>query len=219
MTEIKRVFMPVPNTMKKGDLEAVLFDLDGVLINSFESWYQAFNTMLTAYSKEELSRDEFTAKCWGPDLAHTLVALNLTEEAGEYCINEQLNLIGLIKLFPGVKSVLGSVRADYKLKVGLVTNTPKENVNRILDYFQLVELFDVIVTGDDVRNGKPDAEMILKACETLSVKPAHAILVGDTEMDLLAGKSAGCSVICVKAESAGDVCIQNLEDLFAVLDK
>ena len=210
--------MPVPNTMKKGDLEAVLFDLDGVLINSFESWYQAFNAMLTAYSKEELSRDEFTAKCWGPDLAHTLVALNLTEEAGEYCINEQLNLIGLIELFPGVKTVLGSVRADYKLKVGLVTNTPKGNVNRILDYFQLVELFDVIVTGDDVRNGKPDAEMILKACETLSVKPAHAILVGDTEMDLLAGKSAGCSVICVKAKSAGDVCIQNLQELFAVLD-
>jgi phosphoglycolate phosphatase-like HAD superfamily hydrolase len=50
------------------------------------------------------------------------------------------------------------------------------------------------------------------------VKPEHAILVGDTEMDLLAGKSAGCSVICVKAESAGDACIQNLEELFAVLD-
>ncbi|NQE45380.1 Glyceraldehyde 3-phosphate phosphatase [ANME-1 cluster archaeon GoMg2] len=211
--------MSLQNTMKTGRLEAILFDLDGVLINSFESWYQAFNTMLVEYRREKLTRDEFRATCWGPDLAHNLNALNLTDEAGKYCINEQLNLIGLIELFPGAKAVLSRLRADYKLKVGLVTNTPKENVNRILDYFQLFELFDVIVTGDDVRTGKPDAEMILKACETLSVKPEHAILVGDTEIDLLAGKSAGCSVICVKAKSAGDACIESLQELFAVLDK
>ncbi len=175
--------------------------------------------MLVEYRREKLTRDELRVTCWGPDLAHNLNALNQTEEAGLYCINEQLNLIGLIELFPNAKTVLSRLRTGYKLKIGLVTNTPKENVNRILDYFQLFELFDVIVTGDDVRTGKPDAEMILKACETLNVKPAAAILVGDTKIDLLAGKSAGCSVICVRAKSAGDVCIESLQELFAVLDK
>jgi phosphoglycolate phosphatase-like HAD superfamily hydrolase len=71
-------------------IEAILFDLDGVLINSFESWYHAFNEMLRAYDKAEIGRAEFREKCWGPDLEHNLADLNLGEEAGKYCINEQL---------------------------------------------------------------------------------------------------------------------------------
>ncbi|MDI6884792.1 MAG: HAD hydrolase-like protein [archaeon] len=51
-------------------IAAILFDLDGVLINSLESWYQAFNAMLRAYGKKELSRETFKANCWRPDLRH-----------------------------------------------------------------------------------------------------------------------------------------------------
>ncbi len=205
--------------MKEKKIEAVLFDLDGVLINSFESWYQAFNAMLRSYKKEEMSREEFNAKCWGPDLKHNLNALNLDEEAGKYCVNEQLNLIGVIELFPGAKEVLSSIREDYKLKVGLVTNTPKKNVYKILEHFRLFNHFDVIVTGDDVKRGKPDAEMVIEACEKLKVKPENVILVGDTESDFMAGKSAGCSVMGVGAKSAGDAqSIENLYELLSVLD-
>ncbi|MHC1600040.1 MAG: HAD family hydrolase [Candidatus Methanospirareceae archaeon] len=204
--------------MNERKIDAILFDLDGVLINSFESWYQAFNAMLMAYGKEEMGRGEFTEKCWGPDLKHNLDALNLDEEAGKYCINEQLKLIEFIELFPGVKEVLSRVREEYKLKVGLVTNTPKRNVHRILEHFHLSNYFDVILTGNDVRRGKPDAEIVITACERLNVKPEHTILVGDTETDFQAGKAAGCLVIGVGAKSTGDVHIENLYELFAFLD-
>ncbi len=198
-------------------IEAILFDLDGVLINSFESWYHAFNGMLKAYGKEEIDRAEFKDKCWGPDLEHNLADLNLGEEAGKYCINEQLKLIKLIELFPGTKAVLSRVREEYKLKVGLVTNTPKENVRGIFEHFQLSNLFDVIVTGDDVKKGKPDAEMVMAACEKLTIKPKNAILVGDTEIDFLAGKSAGCAVVGVRAKPEGGERIDTLYDLFPLL--
>jgi len=178
-------------------IEAVLFDLDGVIINSFESWYQAFNAMLRRYGRGEISREEFKVKCWGPDLKHNLDAWNLDEEAGHYCIDKQLELVELIELFPGVKEVLSRIRHEYKYKVGLVTNTPKKNVTRILEHFQLARLFDVVITGDDVHEGKPNAEMVIEACRRLKVKPENAILVGDTESDFQAGKSAGCTVIGV----------------------
>lgn len=203
------------NTMRT--IEAILFDLDGVLINSFESWYHAFNGMLRTYGKEEIGRAEFREKCWGPDLEHNLADLNLGEEAGKYCINEQLKLIGLIELFPGVKEVLSRVREEYKLKVGLVTNTPKENVRAIFEHFQLSNHFDVIVTGDDVKNGKPNAEMVIAACEKLTIKPENAILVGDTEIDFLAGKSAGCAVVGVRAKPEGGERIDTLYELFPLL--
>jgi len=205
--------------MEDKRIEAILFDLDGVLINSFESWYQAFNAMLMAYRKKEMSREEFTEKCWGPDLKHNLDALNLSKEAGKYCINEQLKLIELIEPFPGVKEVLNRLREEYKLKVGLVTNTPKKNVYLILEHFHLFNYFDVIVTADDVKRGKPDAEIVIEACEQLRTKPGNVILVGDTEIDFLAGKSAGCAVIGVGAKSAGDMHIENLSELFTILDK
>jgi len=202
--------------MKERKIKAILFDLDGVIINSFECWYRAFNAMLRAYGKEKMSIGEFRVKCWGPDLKHNLNALNLGEEAVKYCITEQLNLIELIEMFPGAKEVLSRVREEYKLKVGLVTNTPKKNVHGILEHFHLFNYFDVIVTGDDVKKGKPDAEMVIEACERLKTKPENVMLVGDTESDFMAGKSAGCPVIGMGAKSAGDVHIENLYELLSV---
>jgi HAD superfamily hydrolase (TIGR01549 family) len=212
---LKAMDMLLQNTMRM--IEAILFDLDGVLINSFESWYHAFNDMLSAYDKEGMDREDFRVKCWGPDLEHNLDALNLSEEAGQYCINEQLKLIELIELFPGAKDVLSRVREEYKLKIGLVTNTPKKNVHGIFEYFHLSNYFDVIVTGDDVKNGKPDAEMLILACERLNVNPENVIFVGDTEIDFQAGKSAGCVVIGMRMKPTGGKRIEHLYELFSLI--
>lgn len=199
-------------------IEAILFDLDGVLIDSFESWYQAFAKMLKAYGKDEMSRETFRETYWGPGLSHNLATLQLDETAADYCTREQIKLIGLIALFPAAKEVLRRTKEDYKLKVGLVTNTPRANVNKIFEHFQLTNHFDAILTGDDVTLGKPDAEIVLKACERLMVQPEHAVLVGDTKTDYQAGKAAGCFVVGVGANSAGDVRIEELEELFRVLN-
>lgn len=205
--------------MNEIKIAAILFDLDGVLINSLESWYQAFNRMLRAYGKKELSRDVFKANCWGPDLRHNLDVLQLGEDAAEYCVQEQRKLIALIELFPGAGEVLRRTKKKYKLKVGLVTNTPRESVNKILEHFYLSNHFDVILTGDEVKRGKPDPEIVIKACERLNVKPEHVILVGDTKADYQAGKAVGCFVIGMGSKSAGDVHIEQLNELFMILDK
>ncbi len=202
------------------EVEAVLFDLDGVLINSFESWYRAFNAMLRMYGREELSREAFRARCWGPDLRHNLDAWGLDEDAGRYCINEQLRLVELIELFPGAKDVLARIKSRYK--TGLVTNTPRKNVSLILNHFHITHLFDVIITGDDVHEAKPDAEMVIEACNRLKVEPENAVLVGDTDSDFKAGKSAGCTVISVETSGAavsskGDMHICNLYELLTIL--
>jgi HAD superfamily hydrolase (TIGR01509 family) len=204
--------------MTENKLEAILFDLDGVLIDSFESWYQAFTTMLRAFGKQQLSRDTFRARCWGPDLRHNLAALQLGEDAAWYVVHEQLKLVGLIELIPGADAVVRRTREEYRLKVGLVTNTPRANVDAILAHFNLVNQFDAVLTGDDVSKGKPEPELITKACERLAVPPERAALVGDTNTDYQAGKAAGCLVIGVGANAAGDVHIERLGELFAVLD-
>jgi pyrophosphatase PpaX len=205
-------------TTRKLEFEAVLFDLDGVLIDSFECWYQAFVQMLKAYGKAEISRETFRAQYWGPGLRHNLARLQLGEDAADYCTREQIKLIGLIKLSPSVKEVLRRAKVEYGLKVGLVTNTPRANVTEIIERFQLTNQFDAILTIDDVTRGKPDAEIVLKACERLKVQPERAVLVGDTKADFQAGKAAGCLVLGIGGNSAGDVHIEKLEELFKVLN-
>ncbi|MBN1454880.1 MAG: HAD family hydrolase [Methanomicrobia archaeon] len=202
--------------MIRSELEAVLFDLDGVLIDSFESWYQAFSSMLRAYNKPEMSRETFRARCWGPDLRHNLSTLQLGEDAAWFCVREQQQLIGLVELMPHAEVVLRRTQEEYRLKVGLVTNTPRANVKKILEHFHLTGHFDAVLTGDDVERGKPDAEIVLKACEQLAVRPEHAILVGDTRTDFQAGRAASCLVIGVGLGSAGDLHIERLEELFTL---
>jgi phosphoglycolate phosphatase len=205
----------------KNSIEAILFDLDGVIINSFESWYQAFNAMLRQFGKVEMSREEFKRRCWGPDLGHNLTALDLDDKAAAYCLHQQMGFIPRINLFPGVKEVLNGAKEKYKYKVGLVTNTPKENTYRILEHFSILMYFDTVVTGDDVKKGKPDPEIVITACERLNVNPKNTILVGDTKSDYLAGKSAGCTVIIMGIGWGvnGDARIESFHDFFTILDE
>ena len=83
----------------------------------------------------------------------------------------------------------------------------------------------MVITGDDVREGKPNAEMVIEACSRLKVKPENAILVGDTESDFQAGKSAGCTVIGVGVGAKSgvntdieiDMHIANLNELLSLV--
>ena len=199
---------------KMREVKAVLFDLDGVLVDSFESWRSAFNAMLRKYRRKELSVEEFREKCWGLELHENLKKFGLDASAGEFCLKEQLKHIEDVKLFPNVREVLRSLR-ECGFKLGLVTNTPRENTLKILAHFKLH--FDVVVTRDDVRAGKPNAEMVLSACKKLSLRPENAILVGDTESDFLAGKNAGCLTVAFNA-NGGDLKIERLEDLLRILN-
>lgn len=92
----------------------------------------------------------------------------------------------------------------------MITNTPKENVYKILKKFDLKKYFHTIVTGDEVINGKLDPEMVVKACNLLDVEPKDVVLVGDTESDIIAGRSAGCTIIGINTNANADFEIEQL---------
>jgi phosphoglycolate phosphatase/pyrophosphatase PpaX len=192
-------------------MKAILFDLDGVLIDSLNSWLHAFNETMKKFGYREFGEKEFKEKFWGPELKENLreMRINNGVEIEKYCISKQMEFLSDIKLFPETEQVLDHLYK--KFKIGLITNTPRENVKKVLNKFDLEKYFDVIVTGDDVINGKPDPEMVSKACELLAVEPKDAILVGDTESDVIAGQSAGCAVVGIKVH--GDYEIEKLSNI------
>ncbi len=191
--------------------KAILFDLDGVLVDSLSSWHRAFNESMKKFGYGEFNKKEFEEKFWGPQLEKNLEKMRMGNEAVRYCISKHLEFIDEIKLFPMVREVLA--RLSQEFKIGLITNTPKENVYKILKKFDLKKYFHTIVTGDEVINGKPDPEMVVKACNLLDVEPKDAVLVGDTGSDVIAGRSAGCIIIGINANANADFKIEQLSQL------
>lgn len=189
------------------NIEAVLFDLDGVLIDSFEVWYSAFNDTLKKFMNKTITKEEFQEKHWGLSLKDNMDKLGLGKKAEDYCHSRYNKYIDQVKIIPGTESVLKII----KRKIGLVTSTPSDSTSKILNRFGLSQYFDATISSDEVENAKPSPEPILKACEILEVKPEKTIFVGDNETDVVAGKNAGCKVIGERIE--GDLKIESIDEL------
>ena len=196
-------------------MKAILFDLDGVLIDSFDFLWITFNETLEKFGKRRVSKREYKKKFWGHDLKSNFGKFGLGEDAIKYRKAQYKSHIKEIRVFPEARKILESL--SKKIKLGLITNSRSDVVHKILEYFNLKNYFDVIFTGDDVDKEKPDPEMIIKACKSLGLDPSEVIVVGDTRSDVLAGKSAGCTVVGLNVES--DFKIKRLPELVKFVEQ
>lgn len=207
------MFMP----KRKTKLKAVLFDLDGVLLDSFEAWFSVFNHARKNFKLKEISRDEFTKNVWGGSVSADVKNYYKGKDAKEI---EKLykNLISKYirktKLMPDAVKILKTIK-NKKIKIGLVTNTFRKPTLETLKFHKISSYFDAVVTSDDVEMAKPYPDAVLKLCGKLNVMPDESILVGDTKNDCKAGKSAGCFVVGLNTD--GDLVIDKLSDLMELV--
>ncbi len=192
--------------------QAILFDMDGVLVDSLDSWWMALNSALKRYKHQEITRDEFTKTYWGHDLKANLKRLHLNPEVAQFCNVTYGNHIDYIRIYPDTTATLQRL-STYKKAI--ITNTPTDCARQILKKFNIESYFQQIITSDDVQKAKPDPEIVFKACGRLAVDPKTVILVGDTESDVKAGQAAGCIVVGLKTPA--DVTIQTLSELPGLL--
>lgn len=193
--------------------DAILFDLDGVLIDSLASWWKALNQALTAYHYPEIQKEEFINKFWGHDLYDILKTMKLDPEVVRFCNTIYGDHIHEIKIFPDTKPTIKKLKNYQK---AIITNTPRDCTYQILQRFSLDHYFPIVVTCDDVHKAKPDPEPILKACHLLQVNPNDILLIGDTESDVKAGRSAGCAVVGINIDA--DFTIGKLSELVQLIE-
>lgn len=98
-------------------------------------------------------------------------------------------------LVPGVEGMLARLKGKYPMAV--VSARDEKGTKRFLGQFDLEKYFDVIVTGQSVKHTKPYPDPILFAAEQMSVKPEECLMIGDTTVDMRAGKSAGAQTVGV----------------------
>lgn len=171
-----------------GSIKGVFFDFDGTILDSFSSQFKAYQATFRRF-KIQITKKEFLRN-YSPNWLKTYEAFGLSEhlwkDADEYWLKEVARFPS--RFFPRAKRMLLNLRKSYC--VGLVTSGSKQRVFNDLRNNKASSLFDVIVTGDDVRRRKPHPEGLLKALKSLKIERNRAIYVGDAFEDLQMARAA-----------------------------
>jgi pyrophosphatase PpaX len=172
---------------------AVLFDLDGTLLDSIGLLLEC---MEFAFAGRRVipSRERWTAGIGTPlrvQMRDFAVEEHELESVVErYRVHQHANLERLTTLFPGAMDVVQLLRASG-VKTGVVTSKGRGMTLRSLAHVGLADAFDVVVTADDTTRHKPDPLPVEHALYALGLTPDRALFVGDSTHDMASGRAAG----------------------------
>lgn len=184
-------------------IEAVLFDLDGTLIDTAPDFVHVVNELRQQKSMEPLPFEAVRQQV--SNGARALVALSFGSEETNSEFPQLLEaLLNLYeqhlavksKLFEGLEQTL-TLLEQRNIPWGIVTNKPSRFTNPLIAGLQLGDRCAVAVCPDQVTNRKPHPEPIFKACNMIGVKPEHTIYVGDHLRDIEAGNRANNTTVAV----------------------
>ena len=195
--------------------KAIIFDMDGVLIDARDWHYEALNQALEIFGLD-ISYDTHLTSFNGLSTRQKLDKLTesdlLPAELHSVISNTKQNRtlrIAAEKCFPLTQHLILIELLRVKgFKVAVYTNSIRETAEAMLEYAGLLEKIDVLVTNQDVKHPKPNPEGYSLACLKLGVEPSQTFVVEDGEFGIQAAELAGCKVI--KVNEPNDVSISLL---------
>lgn len=210
--------------------DAVVFDLDGTLVDTAPDIIAYLNDMLAELGRPGLAHDEVRPMIG--DGVRSLLIRGLEASGG---VPEDLDLDVLFQRylavyteepallsqpFEGVTDTLDAFR-DAGIKLGVCTNKPQEATDRLLDRLGLGRYFGAVIGSDTLAVKKPHPAHLLAVLDRLRVNPVRAALIGDSETDLKTARAAGVPCILVSFGytkiPAGDLGADQVIDHFADL--
>lgn len=185
------------------ETKAVIFDMDGLLIDSEIIWYQLYQDLLEPYGGG-FSVEDYAQNYSGKIAIENLTAivdrfqLPITPQEGLKRVFgwEQKYLDRGVDLKAGAKELLTYLK-ENQYKIALATSSGKERAMNILTKNQVDFYFDEMVFGPEVKRGKPFPDVFLQAAEKLGEKPENCLVLEDSEAGIQAAHAAGIPVICV----------------------
>ncbi|MSR14131.1 MAG: phosphoglycolate phosphatase [Gammaproteobacteria bacterium] len=222
--------------MNRPALRAVLFDLDGTLVDSAPDIAQAANRALIAMGYEPRPLSQVTAfigdgaeqlihRCLTGDPQGRANAALHAETYQHFQAHYATGLLDNTRVYPGVIETLEGLGA-HGIALACVTNKPERFTRPLLDGLGLSCYFKVTLGGDSLPTKKPDSAPLLHAAGRCGANYATAAMVGDSLIDLRAARAAKMPIYCVKygysanidlASHAPDALLSNLPELLTLL--
>jgi HAD superfamily hydrolase (TIGR01509 family) len=192
----------------RAPVDAVLFDLDGTLLDSVPIYYRVVNTALERLGFPQVSAEAMRQAVTADEFEWEKV-LPTPADIKENGLMERIRAViaevygpmmeNEANPFPGAKETVGGLAAAG-IRLGIVTSTPRRNIDFKLRQLQrngILNQFGAIVTASDVRLKKPAPDAMIACCQQLGVRLENSVYVGDSRSDIQSGKSAGMKTIAV----------------------
>lgn len=186
-------------------IKAIIFDFDGLLVNSEELRFISFEKFLKKYGKKFQREDYLPTMVTGSAMTTTIFLIDkyglegMLEELHEErrALFKELFETRLVFL-EGVSELLERVR-NWPIKIGIASTRRREEIADGLSRLGVLDLFSVIVTNEDLTKGigKPDPEIYLVTARKLKVKPENCLVLEDAPHGIEAAKTAGMKAIYV----------------------
>ena len=199
-------------------IKTILFDIDGVLIDSFEANFRFIQALFVKGGYPPPNRDEYV-----PLFQMTMMDVIKTVTTSEKEI-ERIMQIGkedradmysydLITSPKHLEEILKKLHTSYTL--GLVTSRLKKFIFDIKQLQTVEKYFSIVVSFEDTEKHKPHPDPLLYAINQLKILPEETIYVGDQQADFLAARAAGTKIIMLTEKSFpdADACITSFEDI------
>lgn len=208
-----------------GRYRAVIFDMDGLLLDTEGLWDRAEGELFRRHGDAWTFEDKLAVMGTSFDVSARYYAERLGEPAhrGAALVEEMRTLMKAelerrVDAHPGAVELVNRLRELDGVRIGLASNSSRDLVDVALRRAGLTDAFDAIVTSDDVERAKPAPDIYMRACELLGVEPSEALALEDTAPGIAAAKAAGLTCIAVPqfAEtdvSAADRVVDSLEEL------
>ncbi|MCD5406764.1 MAG: HAD-IA family hydrolase [Desulfotomaculum sp.] len=183
-------------------IKALLFDLDGTLLDSRQAVVEAVYYTAKLYAAGRYSYADIERR-FGESFEEFINLINETQDKGKqkeimatYLQYTEANHDQLVQLFPGIKENLTFLKnAGYQMAV--VTNKQRNLTERGLQLLELDSFFETVITVDDVSKGKPYPEPVEKGCQLLKVTKQQALMIGDTVFDVKSAMAAGVKSVII----------------------
>ena len=188
--------------------DAVLFDMDGVLIDAREWHYLALNDALEPFGYE-ITLDEHETRFNGLSTKRKLEILSKEQNLPEYlhpvisAVKQDRTLrFSAFLNYPSVGlQILLNRLSQKNYRCGVVTNSIRQTTEIMLKSAAVLGTFDVVITNEDVSEPKPSPEGYKLACDKLGLNPSRVLVIEDGEYGIEAARLAGCEVVMVNNPS------------------
>lgn len=196
--------------MINGHFKAVLFDLDGTLVDTAPDLGFALNALLQEHQRPTLDYARIRPVASHGSAGLLKLGFGITSvHPGFKSMQERFlqlyadNISRESALFPGMQTVLDGL-ADAGIRWGIVTNKPAFLTEPLAAALGLTETAACIISGDTTAHSKPHPDPLLKACELMALTPADCIYVGDAERDVQASHATNMRCVVAKYGYLGE---------------
>lgn len=177
-------------------VQAIVFDLDGVLIDSEPLMRFAFEMVYRQYIDDGPAPIERYLEHMGESFPRIMDHLGLPHRLWQPYRELCQQHIARIQVFPDSRTLL-TWAVEHGIKLAILTGKDRQRTLHLLEFFDLAQFFDVVIASDELSQPKPDPEGMWHALEALQCPPEAAVMVGDAVSDVVCAQRAGVRAIAV----------------------